>query len=183
MPHSGKASRGRTYVRLSLAERFEPKVDRNGPTLRAELGPCHAWTGSVLVGPGYGCIRNEDGKTITAHLAAWLVAGRLRPGAGRMLCHRCDNRTCVNVAHLFEGTAADNIRDAVAKGRMVQQHSPERMPRGSRHHQAKLTEAQVREIRRLAAGDQSLRSIAAQFGVSDTLIGLVVKRKFWRHVA
>lgn len=181
MPHNGKTSRGRTYVRTTLAERFWPKVNKAGPTVRRELGPCWLWSGSVMTN-GYGCIR-EQGKTMTAHHASWLLAGKSPPPKGIFLCHRCDDRRCVNPAHLFEGTPGDNTRDAVAKGRMVQQHSPERMPRGSTHHEAKLTEEQVREIRRLAAGGRSKLSIAKQFGVSDTLIGYVVRRKFWRHVA
>lgn len=183
MSHEGLTSRGRTYVRRSLAERFWPKVNKAGPTVRPNLGPCWLWTGSVLSGPGYGCVRDENRKTITAHLASWMLGGNPRPPKGRELCHRCDVRTCVNPSHLFEGSHTDNMRDAAAKGRTGSQLHPERLPRGSRHHQAKLNERKVREIRALAAAGQSLRSLAERFGVSDTLVGYVVKRKFWRHVA
>lgn len=182
MPHEGKTARGRVYTRKTLAERFWMKVDQDGPVVRPELGPCWLWTGSVLTGPGYGCIRDEDGKTITAHLASWMIHDRERPEPGIELCHRCDVRTCVNIDHLFSGTHHENMADAVSKGRMVQQYAPERLARGSAHRQAKLTEDQVREIRALAANGQSLRSIAASFGVSDTMVGYIVRRRFWRHV-
>lgn len=57
-----------------------------------------------------------------AHRVAWeLVHGPIADD----LCvlHRCDNRLCVNVEHLFLGTRGDNIRDASVKGRARNQNS------------------------------------------------------------
>jgi len=179
MPHSGKTARGRVYVRRTLAERFWKYVNKSGPSVRQELGPCWLWTGSILQ-TGYGCIRNEN-KSITAHLASWLVHGNSRPARGLMICHRCDVRKCVNPEHFFIGTGGDNIRDAVAKGRMVQQYAPHRMARGSRHGQSKLTEEQVREIKSLA-GSASHTAIGARFGVSGSMVGYILRGDFWRHV-
>lgn len=64
---------------------------------------------------GYGQI-HVNGTTITAHRWAWARANGPIP-RGLYCCHACDVRRCVNPAHLFLGTAQDNTRDAIAKGR------------------------------------------------------------------
>lgn len=56
-----------------------------------------------------------DGKTMSVPR---LVLG-LKKGDGLCACHRCDNPACVNPAHLFIGTIADNNRDMMRKGRFV----------------------------------------------------------------
>jgi len=59
---------------------------------------------------------------------------------------------------------------------------PERVMRGENHALAKLTEADVREIRRRAAGGESWGSIGAFFSVLRMTIGDIVKRRTWKHV-
>jgi hypothetical protein len=97
---------------------------------------------------------------------------------GLHVCHKCDNRLCVRPDHLFLGTRIDNMQDAVAKGRMA--HG-ERLSvirkatcrRGERHGMAKLTDDQVREIkRRLTAGEVQQR-IAEAFGVNSAYISMI----------
>lgn len=88
---------------------------------------------------------------------------------GLMVLHRCDNRPCVNPAHLFLGTAADNAHDRDAKGRGA---------RGERQGQKKLTWAAVRAIREryrrgLGAG------LAREFGVSGAMVSIIIHRKGW----
>jgi hypothetical protein len=160
-----------------LSERFWPKVDK----VSSPIG-CWLWTGAKNFNTGYGCVRGDDGKTVTTHRASWRLAGRAAPAAGNDICHRCDVRNCVNPEHLFEGSRGDNIRDAVSKGRMVQQSNPERMPRGSRHHNSKLTEDTVRSIRALAAGGMPQRAIAKRFSVAKATVAAAIHAKNWRHV-
>ena len=73
------------------------------------------WIGS-LRDTGYGRIYWNGKHGRKAHRVAWEVAhGAIPPGMN--VLHRCDERRCVNPAHLFLGTLADNNRDTWEKGR------------------------------------------------------------------
>ena len=96
---------------------------------------------------------------------------------GMLICHRCDNPKCVNPAHLFLGTYADNMRDAFNKGRL----KPPPCSPGTSNGMARLTEQDVREIRSLWPGLKQ-KEIADRFGVDHTTISLILLRKRWRHV-
>ncbi|MES2360004.1 MAG: HNH endonuclease signature motif containing protein [Gemmatimonadota bacterium] len=77
---------------------------------------CLLWTASVRT-TGYGQVRWR-GKTTSAHRVAYeIVHGSPVPN-GKVLCHTCDQRLCVNTDHLFVGTQADNLIDCVRKGRL-----------------------------------------------------------------
>jgi hypothetical protein len=126
---------------------------------------------------GYGLFSAQGLQKILAHRAAWL----LRFGAlgGRFVLHRCDNPPCVNPAHLFLGTQAENLADMVAKGRHGRGG-----PRGQRHDMAVLTERDVIEIRRTYSdGGANLPQLAARFGVGKSTVHRVVHRLTWKHVA
>lgn len=60
-------------------------------------------------------------KNMYAHRRSWeMVNGPIPEG---MHClHRCDTPACVNPAHLFLGTQADNMQDKSRKGRAVGQY-------------------------------------------------------------
>lgn len=85
-------------------------------TVTTESG-CIEWTGCKTQG-GYGVLGSTiEGRTsILAHRAAWLVKYGAIP-AGLLVCHSCDNPSCVNPQHMWLGTAQENNRDMLLKGR------------------------------------------------------------------
>jgi hypothetical protein len=109
---------------------------------------------------------------------AHLVADAFLPAKGptdEVLRHLnddpADNRPC----NLAWGTYSDNLNDAVRNGRLH--------PKGESHYRAKLTEDDVREIRRLyATGNFSYQELALKFGVVKTTIIDIVRRKTWKHI-
>lgn len=128
------------------------------------------------------------GKRIGTHRFSWEYHhGRPIPD-GLWVLHRCDNRPCVNPEHLFLGTAAENNKDCAAKGRTqkgerhAESHQAGRL-RGDDHGSAKLTSQQVLEIReRYSTGHISLTQLGRDYGVSTSLVSLIVNRKLWAHL-
>ncbi|MFA5943197.1 MAG: HNH endonuclease signature motif containing protein [Candidatus Thermoplasmatota archaeon] len=130
-------------------------------------------------------------KTVKVHRLSWELAnGPIPPGLNAL--HHCDNPPCVNPAHLFLGTQAENVRDMEAKGRAYHPcgarngrfTKPGSNPRGERNGQSKLTEIGVREIRdSVAIRGESRVAVALRFGVSAGLVGQIVRRSAWHHVA
>lgn len=161
----GKSNRSRA---LPLAERFASKVERNGPVIRPELGPCHLWTGT-LSRLGYGRIHVAGFPSmVEAHRVAYFLDHGEWPKSDVM--HRCDNPPCVRGDHLVDGTHAENMRDCAEKGRR---------PSGEGHPHAKLTESIVREIR---ASLEPRAVVAARFGISKDNVSDVRLRRTWKHV-
>lgn len=154
--------------------RFLSKLDKNGPVIREELGPCWSWLRGSYGKTGYGAFCIGHQKNIQAHRAAWrLFVGEFPPGA--QILHKCDNRNCCNPEHLFAGSIGDNMRDKCAKGRQ---------PRGTEIRQAKLSEEQVRAIRaRYAAGGISQQKLAEEHGVTQMAVWKIIQREHWSHVA
>ena len=138
-------------------------------------GECWEWTGSRHQF-GHGRL-NTSGRTTGAHRIAWEIThGPVPPG----LCvlHRCDNPPCVRPTHLFLGTIGDNNRDMHDKGR--HRHGLG-VQKGELNYTAKLTEADVREIRRLQ-GSVPRRVLAKQYGVGPHHISDIWNHKAWKHL-
>lgn len=136
---------------------------------------CWPWTGHRIA-TGYGQVRVRGKATTASRVALELSEGRPLE-ADEQACHRCDNPPCCNPAHLFRGSHVENMQDKEKKGR----HGYGGMP-GERHHQAKLTEHDVREIRRRCEAGERHTAIAASYGVTGSLIGMIRKRQIWKHL-
>jgi hypothetical protein len=78
---------------------------------------CWIWTGEVTPN-GYGRVE-RGGKKLRANRVAWSIVNGPIPD-GLFICHRCDNKLCVNPGHLYAGTHKENTRDAVERGRLRQ---------------------------------------------------------------
>ena len=150
---------------------------------------------------GYGSIRFQ-GRTWVAHRCSFST---FRGPIPSELCvlHRCDVPACINPDHLFLGTLGDNNRDRSAKGRDAKgdrngsRLHPESRPRGDRHYfklfpekvlrgeahgSARLTEADVLEIRRRRSTRETLSSIAADYSITPQLVYRIAKRLCWKHL-
>lgn len=151
---------------------FWSKVNRTG-------GPdaCWPWLGR-LNRDGYGEER--------AHRRAYGYANGPIP-RDAVVRHTCDNPPCCNPRHLLTGTQADNVADRVARGRSATGErsgahtKPSSVRRGSRHSQARLTEADVERIRVRLANGEVHREIARDYGVARTTVTAIRRAQNWRH--
>lgn len=133
---------------------------------------CWLWSGPTW--KGYGVICGE-GKKLLAHRYSF-SAHKSIAQKHMDVCHSCDTPACVNPAHLFLGTAKDNMSDAAAKGRL-------KVPRllGEENGSAKLSNETVRNIKsKLAA--KSNRVLAAEFKTSASTISRIRLGLSWGHL-
>lgn len=180
---------------LPVEPRFWAQVEKAGPD------ECWTWKGSTYPA-GYGkiCVY---GKTRGTHRVSLWLAGAIDLDTYLYVLHSCDNRLCVNPAHLRAGTASENTTDGYARGRMVSQIDPARIVRGDDHPTrkradlrqriserqqgeksclAKLTETDVRQIFDMRVQRMTYGEIAAHFNVSREQIGGILRRRSWGHL-
>lgn len=137
--------------------------------LTADIDRCWEWQGHISRF-GYGTAPFQ-GKRHLAHRLAWFFFYGQEPKG--LACHHCDNRKCVNPHHLYEGTHQSNSADMARRGRAM---------RGSKHIDARLTEADIPEIIRRWEQGESQASLAREYLVGATTLSHVVHRRNWRHI-
>jgi hypothetical protein len=153
-------------MRGTANERFWAKVHKTDS--------CWNWTAAMGPG-GYGQFGvSKQRGLVVAHRYSWELANGPIP-VGMFVCHKCDNRACVNPEHLFLGTQADNVRDMVAKGRG-------RNPIGESHPRSKVTVEFVRMVReRYACGGVSQPQLARETGIGVGHMYNILYGLSWRH--
>jgi len=138
---------------------FWNRVDKSG-------GPDSCWPMSgALDRDGYASFAN-----VRAPRYAWILVYGEAPNGS--VLHLCDNPTCVNPAHLQDGTQMENIHQMIDRNRSH---------RGSKHYVTKLSEEQVREIR-MYMSDPYIglaKAVADMYGVSRDTVYFIATRRTW----
>jgi hypothetical protein len=147
-------------------KRFWDKVDIK------DENDCWNWNASKT--GGYGRLMVKNNLLLATRISWILKNGEIEDGM--CVCHKCDNPACVNPSHLFLGTHTDNMRDCWRKGR--NSHI------GEKNTNAKLTIKDVLEIRELRNNNPSLsyNNIGKIFGVTETMVGYIVRKNNWSFI-
>ena len=136
--------------------------------LREPNSGCWLWMRKVHARTGYGQ-GTYLGKSCLAHRAVYEARVGKIPN-GKLVCHTCDIRCCVNPGHLFVGTHKQNSQDAVAKNRQA---------RGDKIYLTRCNPEMVRAIRQEAG---SYDAIGKKYGLHRGTVRLIKLHKTWRHV-
>ena len=144
-----------------MPKKYENDLDRILGRVIVDENDCWIWQGSKD-NHGYGmAVGSYYGKLDKAHRVSYRMFVEEIP-AGKSICHNCDVRACVNPDHLYCGTARDNMRDAVERGRL----------NGSKK---RLTAEQKKQLALLRAEGITKQEIAEAFGVSQATV-----QKHWK---
>ncbi len=144
---------------------------------------CWNWAKYTNKG-GYGVFSFKDFPRISSRVSWYLNFGKIPKD--KLICHKCDNRKCVNPQHLFLGTYDDNAKDMIAKGRSATgtrngtKTHPEKINpvRGEKNSRAKLTNKQAEEIRKeYALGNLTQYRLADIYKVRQNVINRIVNNK------
>ena len=175
-------------VSINLTMRGDPIIDRFQCSIN-KTDYCWIWTGSMQTN-GYGRIF-YDGKDHKAHRVSYeLNIGHIPKGM--IICHKCDNPSCVNPDHLFLGTNQDNSIDMVQKGRnniesrsgdnhWMKKH-PDKIAKGSSLNKSCLTEDNVIKLRKEFSSGATQVALAKKYGTTNKNIFHIVHRKTWKHI-
>jgi len=134
-------------------------------------GPEECWPWQGMRINGYGGMRFQY-RVFLAHRLAWFLTNGPIPD-GMFVLHSCDNPICCNPAHLKTGTQADNMREKVSRLR-------HRSENGEALSYRKLTLDQAMEIRRRAVNGEKQDALAAEFGVSQSVVSRLKNGKTWK---
>lgn len=133
---------------------------------------CWEWLGRKSP-KGYGVFKVDNINTPTHRFSYMIHFGDIPKGT--YICHKCDNRSCVNPNHLFLGTQFDNMQDMVRKGRNAD-------TKGVNNPRAKLSELDVLEIRRLNSNGIKPSILVRMFRTPMSTIVNITSNHTWKHL-
>jgi hypothetical protein len=149
----------------TIEERFHSKYTKNPVT------GCWDWIAAKMPnGRGEIGYKDKDGKW--KYKYAYRVSYEIYKGTippDMLVCHTCDNPSCVSPAHLWLGSVQDNSNDMVIKGRSTH---------GEKNPMSKLTWDTVYKIR---ADKRTQQQIADELGVSRGLVGQIKRNEIWNE--
>jgi len=153
-------SKNGQFIETDIRSRFMSFVSK--------MDNCWEWIGAKHY-KGYGEFSIGMKKKDKSHRISYrLFIGEIP--FGKMICHHCDNRGCVNPSHLFIGDALTNNRDRKIKGR--------------NGHNRKLTDIQIKEIRKLFSTNKFTKEkLGEMFNISGRHIGHIVRRQSWPNIS
>jgi len=151
-------------LRGTPEERFLRKVKKR------KNDECWLWLGHTT--RGYGRIK-VNGKMVGTHQFSYeLHKGKIPNGL--LVCHSCDNPSCVNPKHLWLGTQKENMEDCKRKGRIYERS-------GEKNPNARLTQKQVDKIREMyATGKYFQKEIGKMFSVKQDVISKITTKTKWK---
>ena len=148
-----------------VVQRFWNKVNK--------ANECWIWIAAVDK-DGYGVFNDGIRKYVKAHRFAYELFNGAIPKKN-IICHHCDNPSCVNPQHLYLGTYQTNAQDMVRRGRMKKQN-------GTKNHMAKLNWSKVKKIRQMwNSGEYTQKQLADNFNVSRGCITGVIHNINWKE--
>lgn len=159
------------WISRDVNERFWEKVEiKNNDE-------CWPWKASKY-GLGYGqfWILKPARKMIPAHRYVYQEIHNLELKTNDIICHRCDNPSCVNPVHLFKGTHKDNVADCIRKNRRV-------YSKGENNGNCKLNESLIKDIRvEYATGNYTLQDLATKYKIGNMQVSRIVRKLRWKHI-
>lgn len=154
--------------------------------MKYEITDAGCWNfNGCLLPNGYGKVRRL-GKTWLAHRLSYTESvGEIPDGV--CVLHKCDNRKCINPAHLFLGSRADNMKDMISKGRQnFKKSDSHRMAlsisaKNQKNRYSKISMMAANEIRHLYSTEKAPQKVLAEmFGVNRSHISRIVRGESWR---
>lgn len=120
------------------------------------------------------CLRGGLLKHTEVHRLVCAAFNGPRPEPGMVVRHLDGDQLNNHATNLAWGTPAENVGDTVRMGRILA---------GEQHGHAKLTEARVREMRLRHRDGEAVKSLAAEFGVAESVAGKAIRGTTWKSVA
>jgi len=161
-----RAQKGRPYQ--TRLDRFWSYVDKRSSD------KCWNWTGAASQS-GYGWFHLKDKMEKVHRISRAIHNGPIPKDDSHygslLVCHKCDNKLCVNPQHLFVGTCDDNLKDMVRKGRGAG-------ATGKSNGNGKLSDRNVDEIRMWhSVTGAALKTIAGNYGISESHTRGIIKHR------